>query len=205
MRRASAVPVRWAVFLASVFIVLFFSTSGPVGAQATDPLAGQPASIKGDKDDGTVTTVGPIAVADCEADPNVAASVTVADADETEETFTDGANAEFQFASEGITIAAPEGGDLNVPDGFDPGTGEVVSSTGITCGGETRVANNGGQEEGNGGPDDTQYGTDDREITVIVETIPKKPLPKTGGVPLLLGAGMLLACATLLSVRLLRP
>lgn len=39
---------------------------------------------------------------------------------------------------------------------------------------------------------------------VIIKTVPDKPLPKTGGVSLLLGAGLLLACATGLFVRVLR-
>lgn len=39
---------------------------------------------------------------------------------------------------------------------------------------------------------------------VIVNTIPDKPLPKTGGISLVAGAGLLLVCATVLSIRVLR-
>lgn len=39
---------------------------------------------------------------------------------------------------------------------------------------------------------------------VIIETIPDKPLPKTGGLPLGLGAALLLTGAAVLSVRVLR-
>ena len=62
--------------------------------------------------------------------------------------------------------------------------------------------------------EDFDYGTnaaaqqyDDEPPTredVVVKTVPDKPLPKTGGFPLLMGAGVLLACAAVLSVRVLR-
>ena len=60
-------------------------------------------------------------------------------------------------------------------------------------------------DAGEGGPAQTQYGAVNDPADVVDDTTPGKPLPKTGGIPLVLGAGVLLACATLLSVRLLRP
>lgn len=40
---------------------------------------------------------------------------------------------------------------------------------------------------------------------VMDDTTPSKPLPNTGGIPLFLGAGVILASVTLLSTRILRP
>jgi hypothetical protein len=40
---------------------------------------------------------------------------------------------------------------------------------------------------------------------VILETVPDKPLPKTGGISLILGAGVLMVCVMGLFFRLLRP
>ena len=60
---------------------------------------------------------------------------------------------------------------------------------------------------GDGGPTDDQYGAAaGKEVEVIVETIPDKEiLVDTGGVPLLLGAGVLLVCAAAVSIGVLRP
>ncbi len=94
--------------------------------QAADPLEGQTANI-------TAGSIGPIAVAGCEV-AGETASITVADADGTQEAFTDDEeDTVFEFGQQGITITAEEGGDLQVDDEFDPGTGEVVSSEGISC------------------------------------------------------------------------
>lgn len=182
----------------AVFVALIFSQSGPVGAQ-TDPLEGQTAEI-------TDSRVGPIAVTDCEADPTATVSLTIADAEGEEETFTEGDNADFRFGSQGITITAPAGDNFTFPRGFDIGTGTVVESAGITCGNAT--GGNGGNGGGAGGsgarnvnPAADQY----ERNNVILETVPKKPLPKTGGTSLVLGGGVLLAFATFLSIRVLRP
>jgi hypothetical protein len=96
------------------------------GEQAADPLEGQTADI-------TARSIGPIAVAGCEAVADEAVRITVADADGPPEAFTDDEDTVFEFGQQGITITAEEGGDLQVDDEFDPGTGEVVSSEGISC------------------------------------------------------------------------
>jgi hypothetical protein len=93
--------------------------------QAADPLEGQTANI-------TASSIGPIAVAGCEA-AGETASITVADADGTQEAFTDDEDIVFEFGQQGITITSEEGGDLQVDGEFDPGIGEVVSSEGISC------------------------------------------------------------------------
>jgi len=198
MRQGLVVSVWGAVFVGLAFVVLISVQSVPVGAQ-TDPLAGQTANI-------TATYIG-ITVADCEADPNApVVSVTVADAgdDAKQVKFTDDGNADFEFGSEGITITPRA--DLGALAGV--ATGTVVSSEGITCenttGGNGGNGGAGGDDAGEGGPAQTQYGAVDDPAGVVDDTTPGKPLPKTGGIPLVLGAGVLLACATLLSVRLLR-
>lgn len=94
--------------------------------QAADPLEGQTANI-------TASSIGPIAVAGCEAVAGETVRITVADTDGTQEAFTDDEDTVFEFGQQGITIAAEEGGDLQVDGEFDPGTGEVVSSEGISC------------------------------------------------------------------------
>ena len=54
---------------------------------------------------------------------------------------------------------------------------------------------------------DRQYGSEPPpgKKAVIITTIPDKPLPKTGGFPLVVGAGLLLGSAAILGVRILRP
>ena len=191
MQRASAVSVWGAVFVALVFIALVFSRSGPVEAQ-TDPLADQTANITSNK-------IGPIAVAGCEADQGATVSVTIANADE-EETFTDGTNAEFRFGQQGITITGQNGSDLTLQDLRANTEGTVVSSTGITCD-DDGTGTNGNNRADTDTPSEDQYESND----VIRKTVPDKPLPKTGGASLILGAGVLLAVAAILSIRVLRP
>ena len=190
MRRASAVSVWRAVFVALAFTVLVFAQSGPVGAQ-TDPLARQTANIEANK-------IGPIAVAGCEADRGATARVTIDDGDNDdadERTFTDGSNAEFRFGQQGITITPSEDDEQDFLEGLETGTGSVVGSEGITC---TNGGNGGAQPVT---PAEDEYGSNE----VMPETIPEKPLPKTGGAPIILGGGVLLALAALLSIKVLRP
>ena len=114
--------------------------------QAADPLEGQTANI-------TAGSIGRIAVAGCEA-AGETASITVADADGTQEAFTDDEDTVFEFGQQGITITAEEGGDLQVDDEFDPGTGEVVSSEGISC------DNSGGQRSDDNNENDAKNAED---------------------------------------------
>ena len=200
MQRASAVSAWGAVFVALAFMALIFSQSGPVGAQ-TDPLAGETAKIR-------ATTIGPISVADCTV--TSAATVVVEDADGTRATFTNRQNGNVTITADanGITIeAAVAGEDIegeNVtggnPQTFDAGNGTVVSSTGITCGDDDTGTNENNRADTDT-PSEDQYESND----VIRKTVPDKPLPKTGGTSLILGAGVLLAVAAILSIRVLRP
>ena len=190
MQRASAVSVWGATLAALAILTLIFLQSGPVGAQ-TDPLAGQTANIE-------ANTIGPIAVARCEADQDDTARIRIADENENKEAFTED-NAEFEFGPQGITIKASDDNDLNFLGDLNTGQGSVVSSAGITCGDDDTGANGNGRGEADT-PAEDQYESND----VILKTVPNKPLPKTGGVPLILGAGVLLALAALLSIRVLR-
>jgi len=143
MQRVGAVLVSGATILALLCIAVASLWSAPVGAQAAqDPLADQTAEIAAD-------SIGPIAVAGCEAAAGETASITVADADGTEQTFTDGAGGVvFRFGAQGITIAAQGGGDLNPAQGFDVGTGSVAGSEGITCAAAAGSRANDGQQQG---------------------------------------------------------
>ncbi len=93
--------------------------------------------------------------------------------------------------------------DRSDPNGLD------ADSDGIACEAFEDDAGEGGGFAGVGddaGPDEAQYGAGDEKVAVIVDTIPdKKVLVNTGGFPLLLGAGVLLACALGLFVGLVRP
>jgi len=126
MRRAGAVSVSGAILVALLCIALISLLSGPVGAQPKDPLAGQTANIAAD-------SIGPISVAGCQEAPNGTAAVTIADAEEDEQTFANGSGVVFTFGAQGITIEADDGGNIQFEPGFDPGTGSVVSSRGILC------------------------------------------------------------------------
>jgi hypothetical protein len=139
MRRAGAVSVSGALLLALLCVASIFLLPNPAWAQqqATDPLEGQTAEI-------SATSIGQIAVADCEATAGETARITVADTDGTVEVFADDEGVVFAFGAQGITITAEGGGELQVDDEFDPGTGSVESSEGITCGAA------GGDASGNG-------------------------------------------------------
>jgi len=216
MRHRGVVLSRGLVFffITSLFVLGLFVV--PVGAQQTaDPIAGQTAFIEDEDGDGIVDTIGPIAVAGCTLDDG--ATIVVEDEDGTQVELLNGRNATITGESNAITIEgtgangtfdnlSPTGGD---PATFDPGQGTVVSSTGIVCGDSGGNGGNGpasgGTDSGtDGGPDDAQYGN--REVTVIVETIPdKKILVDTGGPILPIIGGVILAIGLVgLGIFLLR-
>ncbi len=93
-------------------------------------------------------------------------------------------------------------------DSFDTdGDNTVAGSTGITgCAQTTGMLTAGHGGDGaatdDDGADDQQY-ANDRKKNVIIKTVPDKPLPKTGGSPLLLGAGLMLLAATVLGARVI--
>ena len=119
------------------------------GESATDPLEGQTADI-------TADSIGPIAVAGCEAEAGETATITIADTEDAdiEETFTDGEDVTFQFGQQGITIAA-EGNGTDLTEGFDAVTGEVIDSEGIVC--------DDGEQRADGNNDGNNANTDNLE------------------------------------------
>jgi len=152
------------------------------------------------------------------------ASVTLADGDAaqpTEVRLTDGrGGVEITETGGQIQITGPPDEDIYQqgvfldPDdaSFDDANGvtTVVTSTGITgCAQTTGTAQTtgnpqdgeGGQPTGGEEADDQQYG--DERGEVILKTVPEKPLPKTGGIPVLVGAGLMLAAATVLGSRVI--
>jgi hypothetical protein len=197
MQHRGTVSSRGLIFfyLASLFVLGLFAV--PALAQdPSDPIAGQTAFIEVGADD-TVNSIGPIAVADCTVADD--ATIVVEDEDGTQVELVNGVNATITGTPQSITIEGTGAGGTF--DGLSPsgGTGEfgtegatddgkVVSSTGITCGGTTSPNRDRGAAEA----DDAQYGVGDKEITVILDTIPdKKILVDTGGPPV----GMLLLAA----------
>ena len=119
--------------------------------RTADPLEAQTANINSD-------SIGPVAVAGCEAVVGETASITVSsESGGIQEVFTADENTAFQFGDQGITIA-PEGdgadflGDLNTATGE---AGEVVRSEGVVCddAGGQRVDDD---EEVNPADDDTE-------------------------------------------------
>ena len=110
--------------------------------RAAGPLEGQTADI-------TADSIGPIAVAGCEAVAGEIVSITIADADGTRQAFADDEDTVFQLGQQGITIAAEDGSELI----FKEGSGSVVRSEGITCGDAagSPPPNNGRQQNQEGG------------------------------------------------------
>ena len=170
--------------IASLFVLGLFAV--PARAQQTsDPIAGQTAFIEVGTG-GTVNSIGPIAVADCTVARD--ATIVVEDEDGTQVELVNGVNATITGTPESITIEGtgasgtfdglrPSGGDGEFGSAGATDDGEVVSSAGITCGDTTSPNRDRGAEA-----DDAQYRAEDKEITVIVETIPdKKILVDTGG------------------------
>jgi hypothetical protein len=183
--------------IVSLFVLGLFVV--PAGAQQTsDPIAGQTVFIEVGAD-GTVNSIGPIAVADCTVARD--ATIVVEDEGGTQVELVNGVNATITGTPESITIEGtgtngtfdnlrPTGGDEEFGSAGATDDGTVVSSTGIECGGTGGDGGNGADSGGNEA-DNAQYRAEDKEITVLVETIPdKKILVDTGG-PSLVMIGML--------------
>ena len=209
--------ISGATFVSLLCIALILSAV-PVGAQESGggiptgtPARGTDTGNTNDPPD-LVT----IAVNDCTVSPG--ASVILEDGD--------GTQAQVVNGEEQVTITATNSGiEIRVTSGdfigdhatysssdrsFDTdGDYTVAGSEGITgCAQTTGTARdadddgaNGAAPTNNDGPDDQQYG--DRKENVIIKTVPDKPLPKTGGFPLLAGAGLMALAATLLGARVI--
>ena len=136
--------------------------------------------------------------------------MTVEDGDGTTAQFVDGQRGiEITGADGEVRIEGPTGGfigdhavETSDPGFYTDGDYAVVSSVGIACQTAGEPSGEGDEDAGGGEADDQQYG--DRKEDVIIETVPDKPLPKTGGFPLLVGAGLMLLTATILGSRVIR-
>lgn len=227
MSTRCVISLSGATFVFLLCIVLIASAV-PVGAQGSDGIPpGTTASGSNPGSPSSPPNTITIASEGCQVAEG--ASVTLRDDEgDTEATFTDDPNDD----PEQIQITAPNGrvkiegpedgfiGDLATfptdDDAFSTrGNYVVVSSTGITgCAQTTGTARDaddvaptdddgadGVARPADDGADDQQYG--DRKEIVIVETVPDKPLPKTGGFPLLVGAGLMALAATVLGSRVI--
>jgi hypothetical protein len=215
----SAILVSGATFVFLLFIVLVLSAV-PVGAQesAGGVPAGTPATASTPDDSGAEPSTITVASEGCDR-VEKGATVTLADRDAAQPTqvrLADGKKGiEITETGGQIRITGPANKDIYEQGKFlDPndaafddtdGVTAVVTSTGITgCAQITGATQDGGGGEraDDDGPDDQQYG-DDRKANVIVETVPDKPLPKTGGSPLLVGGGLMLLAAAVLGSRMI--
>jgi hypothetical protein len=207
MQLRGVVLSRGLVFFCVASLLVLGLVVVPVGAQQTaDPIAGQTAFIEDQDGDGTVDTIGPIAVAGCTVVPD--ATIVVADEDGTQVDLTNGQNVEITEMPNGITIEVT---DDNIDREFDEGTGTVVRSTGIVCGGSDGTGGNTDGSDGSGGDSNSnaaeaQYTADGKEVTVIIDSIPdKKVLVDTGGPTLPMVGGVILAVGLVgLGIFLLR-
>jgi hypothetical protein len=212
MRQAGVFSVLGVSFVASC-LILVLPLVNPVWAQATndDPLAGLAVDIVEDPadQDEDVNSVGPIAASGCTVAAD--ATVTVEDEDGTQVALTNGVNVVISANADQVTIVGsdpngnldvrPSGGDGQFGSADQTVEGTVVESTGFTCEDDTGTNTQRGDDAGGEEADDQQYG--DERSEVILKTVPDKPLPKTGGFPLLVGAGLMVLAATVLGSRVI--
>lgn len=212
MRQASTFSVLGASFVVSCLVLVSLLVN-PVWAQATneDPLAGIDVTLEDTNGDEELANRVLIPLTDCDVAEN--ASVTVRNVDSSGqpidppiELVNDQTVVQIAQEPTEIVIENMNQGDLDPR--LKSGVGEVVESTGITCDAAgTDPGTDPSENESDGaadddGADDRQY-ADDRKVDVIIKTVPDKPLPKTGGSPLLFGAGLMLLAATVLGSRVI--
>ena len=211
MRRAGAVSVSGAIFLALLCIALISLLPNPVGAQVEE---GDPATIIDDPDDTDEIPdrieIDLPAGQTCSVTPD--ATIIVTHENGTPFTLTNGTNAEIDVEQDQIIITIDEEPEPAVPEGFEEGTGTFEGSTGIECVGDAaggRDGNGNGGDGNDNGSDDGQYGDDEGDVDDPDDVVPgtgdDDPLPDTGGAPLLFGAAALVLAAALLARRILAP
>ncbi len=203
------VITKYDAALVSLLFIVLIAIAVPVGAQESDGgiPAGTPARGSNPENASDNPTLITIAVSGCTVSEG--ASVTVEDGDGTTARFVDGQRGiEIMGADGEVRIEGPTGDFIGnhavetSDPGFDTdGDYAVVSSAGIACRTAGEPSGEGDEDADDDGPDDQQYG--DRKEDVIVETVPDKPLPKTGGFPLLFGAGLMLLAATFFGSRVI--
>ncbi len=223
------ISISGATFFSLLCIVLILSVV-PVGAQESDGIPpGTPARASNPDNPSSPPDTIIVASEGCDQ-VEEGATVTLEDGDAAQPTqvrLVDGTqDIEITEADGRIEIKGPPDEDIYQQGVFlDPsdtsfddadGVTAVVTSTGITgCAQTTGTARDpdgvapadddgadGSARADDDGADDRQY-ADDRKVDVIIKTVPDKPLPKTGGSPLLLGAGLMLLAATVLGSRVI--
>lgn len=198
--------ISGAIFVTLLCIALILSV-GPVGAQESDGIPpGTPARGSNPESPSDTPRLITIAVSGCTVSEG--ASVTVEDGDGTTARFVDEQRGiEITGVNDEIRIEGPPGDFIgNHAETSDPGfdaDGDyaVVRSTNISCLTAGTPSGEGDEGAADNGPDDQQYG--DRKENVIIKTVPDKPLPKTGGFPLLIGAGLMALVVTVLGARVI--
>lgn len=183
--------------IVSVYMVLL---AGPTSAQDTGgsgPPAGTPVGTQNTDNPSSPPTLFSIPAEDCTVE-NTGASVTFEESDGTQGRLVDGRGVEITGTPTQIRVEILNEGDFfsdvaefpSSDRAFDTGNDiTVVTSTNITCAGGTGTT---------GGPTSVPSTP---ENSVIRRTIPKKPLPPTGGLPVyVMVSGSVLAGAGLLGL-----
>ncbi len=164
--RAGESLVLFLVVMLSFLLIIF---AGQAVAQEPGPLAGETATITDTADADEVANTVTIAVADCTVDTD--ATIVVEDTDNTRVTLTNGDNVGITTSADGILITGTDDGNIEGGTGgdgvFRRGSGEVIRSTGITCGTPP--------------PDDNVSGDQNDDDDGDIINVPDKPLPNTGG------------------------
>lgn len=186
-----------------IYMVLL---AGPTSAQddgGSGPPAGTPVGTQNTDNPASPPNLFTIPVEDCTVE-NTGASVTLEESDGTQGRLVDGRGVEIRTTPSQIVIEIVNEGDFfsdvaQFPSddrAFDTGNDiTVVTSTNITCAGETGTTTGGETTGGSISARSTP------ENGVIRRTIPKKPLPPTGGLPVyVMVAGSVLAGTGLLGL-----
>jgi hypothetical protein len=204
MRQTGTLSVLGGAFVASC-LILVCPLVTPVWAQATneDPLAGVDVTLVDLNDDDQANQVL-VPLTDCTIAADASVTVRSVDGGGQPGSSVELVNGQddVQIQQEQTEIVIDRADQGNLDAALTGGVGEVVESTGFTCQDDTgtntqRTNNDAGGDE----PDDQQYG--DERAEVIIKTVPDKPLPKTGGFPVLFGAGLMLVAATVLGSRVI--
>jgi hypothetical protein len=193
LRGGDAWAAGAALAAAMITLMLLAAPAGAQNAQAGEgPPAGTPA--QGSNPDSPSDTPDLVTIPAEGCRVSEGASVTLEDGDGTTARFVDGQRSIEITATNGqIRLEGPNDDFIGnhavetSDPGFDTdGDYAVVTTTGISCQGTGTPAD---QQPADDNAAAAQYGAQDKEITVLVETIPdKKVLVDTGGPPV----GMLL-------------
>lgn len=149
-------------------------SNGGDDQQADDPLAGEQVEITNNSGGAASRII--IHVGGCEVTED--ATVVIEDKDGTRVEISNSDN-DFEADSNKITITGPNGDAIEAPDAdqLDPGAGEVIRSSGITCSGDGGdPGDDGGTGDGDAGGDGTtdqgEPGSEDNPLPADEEAGP---------------------------------